>query len=166
MLTILPPPLSSIWRIGPAAVHVPHHIGAHERGPVRVGGLEERAYEQPSGIVDPDVEAAELVSGKRREVVGRRRIAGVGLHQHAALAERFDRRHGLGGRRPLLLVAVRAIAAGDVGAGACERDGRGLADALGRAGDDRDTHSERYSMVCRWPVSCERTIASQISAQR
>jgi hypothetical protein len=38
--------------------------------------------------------------------------------------------------------------------------------APGAAGILEPAHSERYSMVWRWPVSCERTIASQISAQR
>ena len=134
--------------------------------PVLVGGLEERPHEQPRGVVDPDVEPAELVDRDPRDPLGRRRISGVGLDEPAARAERFHGGDRLGRRRPFVCVGIRPVGADDVGTPAGEGDRGRLTDAHRCAGDDRDRHRERYSIFCRWPVSCERTIASQISAQR
>ncbi len=73
------------------------------------------------------------------------------------------------------LVRLAEVGEGDVGAGGGESRRRRRADAPRAARDhgalagevEGSRHqSVRYSSRCRCPVSCERTIASQISAHR
>ena len=151
---------------GPAAVVVAVQVRRQQAVPVVVGHLQERLHHQARGVVHPDVDPAP----------GRHRLAGqlVDVRGIAAVALEDDR---LGPRRPDLRgrsLGLRRCALeveGDLRARPRERDRRGGADALRGAGDHRPLsgqvdHSVRYLISSRRPLSWERTIASQISAQR
>ena len=112
---------------GAAAVDVAVEVHREEAVPIVVGRLEEGLDDQPGGVVDPDVDAAEAfygLLGEPLDVAGIARVAG----EHERFATGFaDGTLGLG--------RLLERHAGDVGARLRERDRDRLADAPRRAGD-------------------------------
>ena len=141
MLTILPRPRASM-RL-PAArqrrntrgeVHVQH------RRPVLVGKIDGGRAPDGAGVVDQDVDRAELARRSRRPAPRRsRRRAG---RRRARAARRPSLRISRGGVVGHVLVAV----AGDVGAGRGERARERGADSGARAGDERDQPSSENAV--------------------
>ena len=96
--------------------------------PVLVRHLEQRLDEQPSSVVDPDVDAAEAFDGCVRQPLDVLGPPGV-ADEHERVATGLV--HRLLGRRSLV-----ERHAGDIGAGTREGGRDRLADAARGAGDD------------------------------
>ena len=84
-----------------------------------------------AGIVDEDVDGAEVVFDGGDETINVGREGDVGLQRNGPAAEALDFGADVSGGGVLF-----AVVDGEVGAGSSERDGDGTADAAAGAGDE------------------------------
>ena len=108
---------------------------------LRLGGVEDRGPGLDAGVVDHDVEPAQLFDRPVDEHLQVGDLAHVGLHPDGLVAEGGD----------LLLEVLGGLLVGDVvdhdvGAGAGQRQSHGLADPGVAAGHDGDLSLERHRL--------------------
>src|SRR5829696_4948716 len=128
MLTRSPPPSRSWSRKTSVAVIAPSRLTSTiRRCSALLGG--ERRQQHHAGVVDEDVDAAELVAHARGGREQRLAVGDVGRDGDRAVAE-------LVGQRPRAIGATGQQR--DAIAGGGQRAGGGFADARRGAGDDRD----------------------------
>ena len=137
MLTILPAPARQHALAGRAAqaehggeVHVQH------RGPVVVGEFDGGRAPDGAGVVDEDVDGAQLADRRLDQRLRGRGLAHVAREHDRAAPQLADVGGGVGRH---VLVAV----AGDVGAGRGERARERRADSSARTRDERGEAVER-----------------------
>src|SRR6202043_3423014 len=126
--------------------HRPVQVGGHDALPeVVVEIIPGRTLEGP-GVVDQDVDVAQLIGDPVAGGFDRRRIADVEPHRNRLVARVGDE-----GDR---LTGVAAVPENDACAALGEAHGYGLADAPGGSGHQRYPPGVGVRGVVRWHVTC------------
>ena len=130
-------------------------VDPDHRVPLLLGGVHQHPVAHEAGVVDQDVEPAELVDRLLHHRRGLLEVGHVGAVRHRPAARRLDRGDDLVGRR-----LPRALA-GERDAVVVDHDGRAVrgqlervrpADAAARSGDDRDATLQQSSHWCSFEV--------------